>query len=94
MGGLRGPPQARGRESDAKDGKPSASANYSVAPPVRPRDLDEPASPTPHDSLRLYLEEIGKVPLLTAAEEIELARRIERGDLQAKQRFIEANLRG
>jgi RNA polymerase primary sigma factor len=45
------------------------------------------------DSLRLYLREIGKVPLLTADQEIFLAKRIERGDLNAKQHMIEANLR-
>src|SRR5579883_1818795 len=45
------------------------------------------------DSLRLYLREIGKVPLLTAEQEVLLARRIERGDMAAKQQMIEANLR-
>jgi RNA polymerase primary sigma factor len=45
------------------------------------------------DSLRLYLREIGKVPLLTADQEIFLAKRIERGDMDAKQHMIEANLR-
>jgi len=45
------------------------------------------------DSLRLYLRSIGKVPLLTAAEEVSLAKRIERGDMDAKQHMVEANLR-
>jgi len=45
------------------------------------------------DSLRLYLREIGKVPLLTADQEVSLAKRIERGDMRAKQQMIEANLR-
>ncbi|HEU6445437.1 MAG TPA: sigma-70 family RNA polymerase sigma factor, partial [Gaiellaceae bacterium] len=45
------------------------------------------------DSLRLYLREIGKVPLLTADQEIYLAKRIERGDMHAKTQMIEANLR-
>src|SRR5262245_57526425 len=45
------------------------------------------------DSLRLYLREIGKVPLLTADQEVYLAKRIERGDLIAKTQMIEANLR-
>jgi len=45
------------------------------------------------DSLRLYLREIGKVPLLTADQEVSLAKRIERGDMLAKQHMIEANLR-
>ncbi len=45
------------------------------------------------DSLRLYLRAIGRVSLLTADQEVMLARRIERGDMQAKQQMIEANLR-
>jgi RNA polymerase primary sigma factor len=45
------------------------------------------------DSLRLYLREIGKVPLLTADQEVCLAKRVERGDLAAKTQMIEANLR-
>jgi RNA polymerase primary sigma factor len=45
------------------------------------------------DSLRLYLREIGKVPLLTADQEVYLAKRIERGDMEAKRQMIEANLR-
>jgi RNA polymerase primary sigma factor len=45
------------------------------------------------DSLRLYLRAIGRVPLLTADEEVALAKRIERGDVAAKQHMVEANLR-
>ncbi len=45
------------------------------------------------DSLRLYLRSIGRVSLLTAEQEVALARRIERGDMAAKQQMIEANLR-
>ena len=45
------------------------------------------------DSLRLYLRSIGRVELLTADEEIELAKRIERGDIAAKRHMVEANLR-
>jgi RNA polymerase primary sigma factor len=45
------------------------------------------------DSLRLYLGEIGKVPLLRADQEVYLAKRVERGDMAAKTRMIEANLR-
>ena len=45
------------------------------------------------DPVRMYLKEIGKVPLLTAEEEIELAKRMEKGDEEAKKRLCEANLR-
>jgi RNA polymerase primary sigma factor len=45
------------------------------------------------DSLRLYLRSIGRVELLTADQEIELAQRIEKGDMQAKRHMVEANLR-
>jgi RNA polymerase primary sigma factor len=45
------------------------------------------------DSLRLYLRAIGRVPLLNAADEVRLAKRIERGDVSAKQHMVEANLR-
>src|SRR4051812_24066344 len=45
------------------------------------------------DALQLFLNEIGRYPLLTAAEEVELAKRIERGDAEAKNRMINSNLR-
>jgi RNA polymerase primary sigma factor len=57
-----------------------------------PAELDLTVEPS-LDSLRLYLRTIGRVPLLTASQEVELARRIERGDVQAKQQMVEANLR-
>jgi RNA polymerase primary sigma factor len=45
------------------------------------------------DSLQLFLNEIGRYPLLTAAEEVELAKRVERGDAEAKEQMINSNLR-
>src|SRR4029453_14807406 len=45
------------------------------------------------DALQLFLKDIGKVALLTAAQEVELSKRIERGDHRAKQQMVEANLR-
>jgi RNA polymerase primary sigma factor len=60
-------------------------------PAARPEDEEEGESST--DSLQLYLKHIGRIPLLTAAGEVELAKRIERGDHRAKQELVEANLR-
>jgi RNA polymerase primary sigma factor len=61
------------------DAKPAPKLDLTVEPSL--------------DSLRLYLREIGKVPLLTADQEVYLAKRIERGDMYAKTQMIEANLR-
>ena len=53
----------------------------------------EPEPEITTDALQLFLKDIGKVPLLTAAQEVELAKRIERGEHAAKQAMVEANLR-
>src|SRR5881296_1917056 len=70
--------EARRNQTDAEEAK-KPSIDLTVEPSL--------------DSLRLYLRSIGKVPLLTAAEEVSLAKRIERGDMEAKQQMVEANLR-
>ncbi len=70
-----------------KEGPGGAAADT----PKKP-ELDLTVEPS-LDSLRLYLRSIGRVPLLTADLEISLAKRIERGDMDAKQHMVEANLR-
>jgi RNA polymerase primary sigma factor len=58
-------------------------------PVIQPHQIVE----TTTDALQLFLREAGRHPLLTAAQEVELSKRIERGDMQAKQRMIQSNLR-
>ncbi len=63
------------------------------APERAPEPVGPPAYETTTDALQLFLREAGRHALLTAAQEVELAKRIERGDTQAKQRMIQSNLR-
>ncbi|MDQ3874174.1 MAG: sigma-70 family RNA polymerase sigma factor, partial [Actinomycetota bacterium] len=66
-----------------------------------PPEEEDPAPPPPSptseetttDALQLFLREAGRHALLTAPQEVELAKRVERGDVQAKQRMIQSNLR-
>jgi RNA polymerase primary sigma factor len=58
------------------------------APPPPPAPVESTT-----DALQLFLREAGRHQLLTAAQEVELAKKIERGDMQAKQRMIQSNLR-
>jgi RNA polymerase primary sigma factor len=95
----------QGIEVVEADGRPAKSEGSSVeasaAAAAEPRtdsaaskkvEIDLTVEPS-LDSLRLYLRSIGRVALLTADQEVALAKRIERGDMVAKQRMIEANLR-
>ena len=73
-------------------------AEFDPVPPeelVEPEqiDLSVPEGISVDDPVRMYLKEIGKVPLLTAEEEIAIAQRMEQGDEEAKQKLTEANLR-
>ena len=84
------------------DGKLATTEGRRFEPSTRKDDTEPDAPRKPEidltvepslDSLRLYLRSIGKVELLTAEREVALAKRIERGDLLAKQEMVEANLR-
>ena len=68
------------------------SAEVEAPLPAPKAELDLTVEPS-LDSLRLYLRSIGRVALLTAADEVALSKRIERGDVTAKQQMVEANLR-
>jgi RNA polymerase primary sigma factor len=87
---------ADGRRATSEAAKVEAAAENrrSLAPDEEKKKpaIDLTVEPS-LDSLRLYLRSIGRVPLLTADEEVSLAKRIERGDMAAKQHMVEANLR-
>lgn len=72
--------------SEEQDGFPSEGDEVEI-------DLSIPEGIALDDPVRMYLKEIGRVPLLSAPEEIELARKVEAGDEYAKRRLAEANLR-
>jgi RNA polymerase primary sigma factor len=87
--------EADGRLAKSDAGNVEAAAEQAQAPTPDQRkkvQVDLTVEPS-LDSLRLYLRSIGRVDLLTADQEVVLARRIERGDMDAKQQMIEANLR-
>jgi RNA polymerase primary sigma factor len=87
--------QENGVEIVASDDKPPGLieiAGDGAQPAPRKPQIDLTVEPS-LDSLRLYLRSIGRVELLTADQEVYLAKRIERGDMVAKQQMIEANLR-
>ncbi len=76
-----------------------AETETEVTPQAQPEPLPEedpnlvPEGISIDDPVRMYLKEIGKVPLLTGTEEIEIAKRMEQGDQEAKRKLAEANLR-
>jgi RNA polymerase primary sigma factor len=75
------------------DAKPVEAVEVDVeVQPVKRPEIDLTVEPS-LDSLRLYLRSIGKVELLTAEQEVSLAKRIERGDMHAKEQMVKANLR-
>jgi RNA polymerase primary sigma factor len=75
-----------------QDGQLESYALRARLEELRRAEVDTSVEPS-LDSLRLYLRSIGRVPLLSAEDEVALAKRIERGDVSAKQHMVEANLR-
>jgi len=63
------------------------------APATAEEAVAHTAAPSPTDALSLFMHRAGRYPLLTAAEEVALAKRVERGDREAKERMINSNLR-
>jgi RNA polymerase primary sigma factor len=86
------PATSEGQRMDAAVEARSKPAAVSAGERPKPLQIDLTVEPS-LDSLRLYLRSIGRVPLLTAGQEVELAKRIERGDIEAKTHMVEANLR-
>jgi RNA polymerase primary sigma factor len=80
-----------GRAERAAEERQSGSSSSTSESRKKP-EIDLTVEPS-LDSLRLYLRSIGRVALLTAEQEVSLAKRIERGDMAAKQAMVEANLR-
>ena len=72
---------------DEGDGEPEPE------PAIEDLDISVPEGISIDDPVRMYLKEIGKVPLLSADEEIEIAKRMEEGDEAARKKLVEANLR-
>jgi RNA polymerase primary sigma factor len=91
-GGELEPDEDLAEESDGPDDDEGGAALRARLEEMRRPEVDLSVEPS-LDSLRLYLRSIGRVPLLTAEEEVALAKRIERGDIAAKQHMVEANLR-
>jgi RNA polymerase primary sigma factor len=87
--------ESDGRLAKSEGGSVEATAAQAAEPrPDQQKRVEVDLTVEPSlDSLRLYLRSIGRVNLLTAEQEVLLARRIERGDMRAKQQMIEANLR-
>jgi RNA polymerase primary sigma factor len=78
---------------DLHEAVPGALIQSETEPETEELDVSIPEGISIDDPVRMYLKEIGKVPLLSSAEEVELAKRNEEGDLVAKKKLAEANLR-
>ena len=78
---------------DMHETTPSTGAQAQIEPETEELDVSIPEGISIDDPVRMYLKEIGKVSLLSSSEEVDLAKRNEEGDLVAKKKLAEANLR-
>ncbi len=89
-------PRSRGAETQRNDShrrRGEHAAHSALADHPERRGVDHAAATETTDSFQLFLNQASRYPLLTREEEVELAQRIERGDLAAKERLINSNLR-
>jgi RNA polymerase primary sigma factor len=89
-------PRSRGAETQRNDNhrrRGEHAARSLIAEHPERRGADHAAATETTDSFQLFLNQASRYPLLTREEEVELAQRIERGDLAAKERLINSNLR-
>jgi RNA polymerase primary sigma factor len=90
---LQSPTQEVAPSGAKKKGSRSKSSGLVDEGPTREEVADEDIPNLSDDSVRMYLREIGRIPLLNTEDEIKLAKRIEHGDQLAKKKLTEANLR-
>ena len=95
VGEKEEPDESELKKIDMEGEDPEIKAQLEADPKAKEIDLEATISKTVavDDPVRMYLKEIGKVPLLSAEEEVELAKRMESGDEYAKKKLCEANLR-
>lgn len=95
VGEKEEPDESELKKIDMEGEDPDIKAQLEADPKAKEIDLEATISKTVavDDPVRMYLKEIGKVPLLSAEEEVELAKRMESGDEYAKKKLCEANLR-
>ena len=80
-------------EAEGENAAPEETVKHPTIPKVKDARKLDLRHETSTDAFQLFLKDVGKVPLLTAAQEVSLAKRIERNDMRAKQQMVEANLR-
>ena len=86
-------PRSRSAESQRAETRRQRGEHTTVTKSSARRGADHALAEPTTDSFRLFVNQAGRYPLLTREEEVELAKRIERGDLAAKEKLVNSNLR-